>query len=61
LKSKFKGACKLCGKSIEIGQEIVWSAESGARHPNCNDELEFWKEVNADIKRGITPLEGCPF
>ena len=61
MKSKFKGTCKHCGGVIFVGEEINWSRESGATHVGCTDSDEDEKQLQKDIERGITPLEGSPF
>jgi hypothetical protein len=62
MKSKYKSKCVICGKPIEVGEEINWSKEKGASHASCDmfDE-EFQKELEKDIARGITPLKNSPF
>ena len=35
IKAKYKGKCKKCGSEIQVGEEIEWSRETGARHVSC--------------------------
>lgn len=34
-KAKYPGVCKPCGGRITVGQEIAWTADSGAIHTQC--------------------------
>lgn len=35
IRAKFSGKCTVCGGSIRTGEEVEWSREDGARHPDC--------------------------
>ena len=33
--SKYAGKCKSCGMTIQIGERIEWTRETGVRHITC--------------------------
>ena len=48
MKAKYAGKCRDCGGNIQAGEQIMWSRDRGARHPNCqkertqnNDQAEY--------------------
>lgn len=40
IKAKYPGQCKTCGGHINVGEEIEWSREKGARHIECPKQKE---------------------
>ena len=43
IKSKFKGTCKGCMKSISKGEQIIWSRVGGSYHIDCHDGLSAYE------------------
>lgn len=40
MKAKYQGTCRACRGRIQVGDDIVYDKERGARHPGCKDRQE---------------------
>ena len=50
MQARYKGTCKACGKSIEVGQEITWNRaiKGSTRHTTCAEKTGIAIAIGSD-------------
>ena len=38
--SKYKGSCKECAGTIDVGEKVLWQKGYGAKHLECIEQLD---------------------
>ena len=58
MRAKYPGPCRQCGGRVTVGDEIFWSRETRALHPECEEELHRreWTDVER-VMFGVIPVE----